>query len=440
MESKVTLREKLCYGISSLGGNLPNYMIVGYLTLFATDVMGVGATAVGLVIMICSAMDAVTDLFITNIADRTKTRWGKYRPWLLFAGIPSAVFMVLLFWYPSILTTESRKLIWLFAGYFLLSPVFLTGYLCPQYVMLSLITSDEQERISLGSARSAGEFVSDLIVNGFCMTLLLYFGRGDYRSLSAWRATILILAAVAAVACFCGFAGTRERVEITNADRDGNRISLKMKLHTLLRSRVYLKTVLLNAGTILGTVETTLLSYFCIYDLGHSEWLSPLCIAASLTSLLASVLVSALGRVWSKRRIITVGCLCLAAAALLCTTANSFGGALLFAVLKGMGYGLCITCCGIVWTDTADHVEQSSGVAIPGLVMASGSFVSKVLMGISAYIGTWILALGHYDETLTVQAPETLLWIRFGMAAFMLLGALVTLLANLSLWEFKDRH
>lgn len=131
--------------MSSVGGNLPNYLIVGYLTLFATDVMGINAAKIGMIVMLCSVFDAVTDLFVTNIADRTHTRWGKYRPWLLFAGVPMTAIMILLFWYPSFLVNENKKLLWLAVWYFLLSPVFLTGYLCPQYVMLSVISSDEGE-------------------------------------------------------------------------------------------------------------------------------------------------------------------------------------------------------------------------------------------------------------------------------------------------------
>ena len=436
---RVPFREKVCYGIGSMGGNLPNYMVVGYLTLFATDVMGVNAAAIGLIILIGSFLDAITDLLVTNFADRTQTRWGKYRPWLLYTGVPAALIFVLLFWYPAFLVTEGAKLLWLFAGYFLLSPIFLTGYMCPQFVMLSLITPDENERLSLGSARSMGEFVSDLVINGLCMTLILWLGNGNYRSVQAWRMTALLFAALSAAACLIGFLGSRERVHISNEDSSGHRLSLGVKIKTLLKSKVYFKTLVLNSGMILAAVETVLISYFCIYNLGHAEWLSPICIAASVASLAASMLIPVLGKWWRKRGIITFGCVTLFVAAGVCMSVNSFASAILFAVLKGLGYGLCITCCGIVWTDTADHVEEQSGLAIPGLVMASGSFVSKVLMGLCAYIGTWILTLGHYDETLAVQAPETLLWIRAGMAVFIVLGAVITLAANLSLHEFSEK-
>lgn len=424
--------------MSSVGGNLPNYLIVGYLTLFATDVMGINAAKIGMIVMLCSVFDAVTDLFVTNIADRTHTRWGKYRPWLLFAGVPMTAIMILLFWYPSFLVNENKKLLWLAVWYFLLSPVFLTGYLCPQYVMLSVISSDEGERLSLGSARSIGEFASDLLVNGLCMTIVLSLSGGDYRDIGSWRTAVVFFAILALGCCLAGFSGMRERVHVTNENVDGTQLTLSEKLRILLHSRMFLKVLLLNAGIMLATVESVLFSYFCIYNLGHEEWLSVLCIIASITSIAATAALPGIGRHTGKQTIIFLGCLSMIVSALFCTLATGFWSALLFVIFKGIGYGFCISCSGVLWATTSDHIEEETGVAIPGLVMAMGSFTCKILMGFCAFLGTQVLTLAHYDGELAAQSMSTLNWIRYGMVGFLLLAAVITIIANLMLRELHE--
>lgn len=436
--SKVTWKEKLCYGLSSVGGNLPNYLVVGYLTLFATDVMDIDASKAGTIIMLCSIFDAITDLFVTNLADRTHTRWGKYRPWLLFTGVPMTVILVLLFWYPSFLTTESQKLLRLTICFFLLSPVFLTGYLCPQYILLSVISNNEAERLSLGSARSIGEFASDLLVNGLCMTTVLALSGGDHRDIGSWRTVILLFAMLTLGCCLAGFFGTKERVQIANTDTDGVQLTLKDKLTILLHSKIFLRVLLLNAGIMLATVESVLFSYFCIYCLGHEQWLSVLCTIASIAAITATAVLPWIGRRAGKRAIIFLGCVSLGISALFCLLADGFVTALLFVIFKGVGYGFCISCSGVLLAASGDHIESETGIAIPGLVMAMGSFICKILMGICTFLGTQILTLAQYRGDLAVQSVETQNQIRYSMAGFLLLAAMITTIANLMLKKLHE--
>lgn len=438
VNAKVPFKEKICYACSAIGGNVPSFFVMGYLTLFATDILGLKASTVGLLVMIGSVIDAFTDLFITNFADRTKTRWGKYRPWLLWAGIPVAVLMVALFWYPDFLSNNITKALWVFIGYLLLSPVCLTAYLCPQYVMLSLITNNKHERMSLGSARTIGETASDLIVNSLAMTLILLFGQGDYRSILGWRYVVLLLAAVSLLGCIAGFLGVKERVEISNTNIDGTTLSLGTKLKTTFKNRAYRKTLLLYFSIMIPTVETILLSYFVIHVLGHENWLSLVAVSASAASILSMVLVPQLGKKLDLQQIINLGSLFVIAGAIVCIFTNGLTGVLFFAVLKGLGYGMTVTAGGILWTTCADHIEKETKLAIPGVVMATGSFAAKVLVGICSYIGTLILTLGKYDNMAMTQTLYTQNWIRYGIIVFMCAGSIMSIIVNRFLVEYRQ--
>ncbi len=435
---KIPLYEKVAYGMGSAGGMLASYVVVSYLTLFATDIVGINALTIGTVFLICEIFDAITDILVTHLADSTQTRWGKYRPWLLFTGVPLSICLVLLFWNPSFLHTESQKAIWLFVLYFLLSPVFMTGYSCPDYVLLSIITDDERERLHLGSARSVGESAAELFSGGFCMSIVLFFGGGDYTNIIGWRWMAVIFGAVSLICCLSCFFGVKERVSISNQDEQGNQLSLRKKFSILLHSRVFFKVLCINAGLILASVESVLFSYFCIHNLGHEEWMSMLLTVASLSSMLTALLLPHFGTYFSKKQIITIGGVSLLLAATVGAVMQSFWGCLAFVILKGFGYGICISCSGILWADTADYIADKTGIAIPGLVMASGSFVQKMLMGVCTFLGTVILTLGQYDESLPVQTAYTQAWIRYGITAALLTATLIMLVANYSLNEFQN--
>ena len=98
----------------------------------------------------------------------------------------------------------------------------------------------------------------------------------------------------------------------------------------------------------LATVESVLFSYFCIYNLGHEEWLSVLCIIASITSIAATAALPGIGRHTGKQTIIFLGCLSMIVSALFCTLATGFWSALLFVIFKGIGYGFCISCNQVI--------------------------------------------------------------------------------------------
>jgi GPH family glycoside/pentoside/hexuronide:cation symporter len=432
---RIKLREKISYGVSSLGGGVGLFLAFSYMTLFGTDVMGISAAVIGTVFLVCEISDAVTDLFIVHVLDRTQTRWGKYRPWLLFSGVPAAIILVLLFWSPSFLTSNGAKIAWLFGCYFLMTPILLTGYSCPQYIMLTVMTDHTTDRLDLASARSIGESLTGVLTGGIAMAVVLHFG--THRDVIGWRYMVVFFGIFAIISCIVGFAGTRERVHVTNQNLEGGQLTLKEKLSIIFRSRTYIKTLILNTGVMLTMGEAVLLTYYCIYVLGRSEWIPILGTASWVSSIAASCLLPVIGRKYTKRSIIAAGCVLITVAAVIIAFANALLPAILFSVCKGFGYGLVFSCCGILWADASDHIEMDSGIAVPGLVLATGSKVQKVVSGLTVFAGTMILTIGRYDAALEMQSSYTLGWIRYGITGALLIAALITLVADLQLTEFE---
>ena len=109
-DSVASLKNKISYGFCGMSYNIPITIIATYLILFSTDIMLINPLTVGALFFAFKFFDAITDIVITNIADKTRTRWGRYRPWMLM-GIPLALTLVLVFWFPNFLHTPIQKIL-----------------------------------------------------------------------------------------------------------------------------------------------------------------------------------------------------------------------------------------------------------------------------------------------------------------------------------------
>lgn len=199
--------EKIGYGFGDLGFNLYWTTIASFLAAFYTDVFGISAAAAGTMLFVTKIVDAFTDPIMGGLADRTQTRWGKFRPYLLFAGLPMAAAAVLTFTTPDL--NEGGKLIWAYATY----TIMMMGYtvLSTPYSALSgVMTSKSEERTTLISIRFLFAFTGGALVNKFTLPLVEYFGQGNETL--GWQLTMGMYAVIAA-AIFAGvFLTTKERI------------------------------------------------------------------------------------------------------------------------------------------------------------------------------------------------------------------------------------
>ena len=201
-------REKLGYGFGDLGFNLYWTTIASFLAAFYTDVFGISAAAAGTMLFITKIVDAFTDPLMGAVADRTRTRWGKFRPYLIFAGLPMAGAAVLTFTTPNL--DEAGKLVWAYGTYTLM----MVGYtiLSTPYSALSgVLTSDTQERTTLVSARFFFAFTGGALVNKFTLPLVAQLGNGD--DIRGWQLTMALYGLAAAVIFAITFFSTRERIQ-----------------------------------------------------------------------------------------------------------------------------------------------------------------------------------------------------------------------------------
>ena len=201
-----------------------------YFTLFCTNIMGIAAGALTSLFLISNCVDAVTDVVITNAADKAKSKMGHYRPWILICGACLGIMLFLDFLNPSFLKTDMHKLIYIYIVYLLTFPVFATGVMCPSYALGTVITGNKNERRCLSSVRAVGETAGDILCNSLAMGIILMFG--GIGSVYGWRVMGALFGAVIILSSFLGSTGTRERINACRTDKPEANMSVFQKIHT----------------------------------------------------------------------------------------------------------------------------------------------------------------------------------------------------------------
>jgi len=208
--AKLSRTEKIGFGLGDAGFNFYWAIIGSYLVFFYTDVFGISAAAAATMVTLTKIIDAITDPLMGGIADRTNTRWGKFRPYLIWGALPMMGAGILTMSTPDL--GDTGKLIWAYATYSLLMLCY-TVLNMPYNSLSAVLTANTQERNSLNSIRFFFAYFSSIIVGAATPELAEYFGEGDRYSAKGWQMTMVIYAVIASSLFLVTFLTTRERVQ-----------------------------------------------------------------------------------------------------------------------------------------------------------------------------------------------------------------------------------
>ncbi|MCG8502905.1 MAG: glycoside-pentoside-hexuronide (GPH):cation symporter, partial [Firmicutes bacterium] len=214
-------------------------MVGFWILIFYTDTFGISAAAAGTIMLIARFWDMISDPIMGIIADRTKTRWGKFRPYILWMALPYSILAVLTFSTPNL--SQSGKVIYAGVTYFLLMTVY-TAINLPYSSLGAVMTSDSNERAGLNSYRFIFAFVGQFIVTGTALSLALYFGKGD--NAKGYQYTLILFAAISFILFLITFASTKERVQPPKEQKE----SLKEDFKNLFKNKPWM--ILLFVGII----------------------------------------------------------------------------------------------------------------------------------------------------------------------------------------------
>lgn len=210
MNQKISISEKIGYSLGDCSANLVFQMMMIYQTKFYTDVFGLEGAIAGSVMLIARIVDAFVDPTVGILSDKTQTRWGKYRPWILWTALPFMVFYVLAFYNPGI---EDKSLVAVYAtiSYTLLMTLYSFNN-TPYASLGGVMTSDIKERNSITSIRFVAATVAQFVVQGLTLPLVGKFAGADGDKGHGWLCTISLFAVIGFVFFIITFFSARERI------------------------------------------------------------------------------------------------------------------------------------------------------------------------------------------------------------------------------------
>lgn len=365
-------REKLGYGFGDLGFNLYWTTIASFLAAFYTDYFGLSAAAAATMLFVTKIVDACTDPMMGAVADRTRTRWGKFRPYLLFAGLPMAAAAVLTFSTPEL--GAGAKLVYAYVTYTLMMLLY-TVLSTPYSALSGVMTANSGERTTLISARFVFAFTGGALVNKYTMPLVEALGRGD-DSLG-WQRTMMIYAAAATLIFLVTAASTRERIQPPQAQaskpledlRDLSRNGPWLILFVL--AMVIMLTITLRAGSAY---------YYFHYYVERPDLLSNYLMGQMVAYGAGAVLAPVMTRVLDKAKLLMVLMAVVAAlsVAFFFVPPDRIGLIFTLNVLISLALGPKSPLTWSMYADTADYNEWKTGRRATAMTFSAATFAQKL--------------------------------------------------------------
>lgn len=416
----VSWREKISYGIGDLACSMIFNFMSSYLFYFYTDVSGLAVGIVGTIISTARLVDAFINPVVGVLSDRTKTRWGKLRPYLLFSALPLAIATLFVFFIPD--ASSNTKIVYALLTY-LLFCILYTVCNVPYTALMSSITEEKKDRSHLNMTKFIAASLGSLISMGLAMQLVTFLGKGDEKK--GFFLLGVVFAVIIALLILISFFGTKERI-ITAPQK----FTLKSLLFTAKKSRPW---VILCIGQMCIYMATTAKNsttlYYAKYYLNNSGFASLLLAMGSFTTILCAVFLPSLVAKLQKKVITQAGLLLFI---LSCIMIYFSGDNLILIFLSNLlgSFGASLTggVSFLILGETIDHSEYTTGNRQQGLFTSILMFTTKIGIVLSSAITAAVMSAGGYRAD-TVQSAASLNAIRIDYILIPIFAAVLSFIA-----------
>ncbi|MBU6529624.1 MFS transporter [Streptomyces mayonensis] len=385
---------KAIYGLGDVASQLAWSLGTSYLTVFYTDSVGLATGAVAVLMLAARILDAVVDPLIGGLSERTRSRFGRFRPWILFGSPVLAVMVVLTFTAPF--GNGGAGFGWAIGTYMVLGVVY--SVVNVPYGSLSMVLSPStRDRVALNSVRLIGTNVGAVLISLVSAPLIIQFsGKGGAMTVRGYTLTALVMGVLSLVLFLALFFRTKEVVTPVRRERATPKSTLTalMSNRSLLALAVAFLLVMLG---FFGRMSTVI--YYLINNVGRPDLIGPLMMVPSLAGVVGIVAFAnpAIARRVGKKRLAIIGSLGSAAALLLLTVVGWSN--LWVVVILSAVYGIANFSIAIMMSmvpDTIDDGEVRTGIRSDGTGYASVSFAQKVGTAVGASVGVALLGAFGY--------------------------------------------
>jgi glycoside/pentoside/hexuronide:cation symporter, GPH family len=414
LSQKLPIKEKIGYALGDTAANFIFQTMVMFQLAFYTDTFGITAAAAGTLLVVVRVWDAIFDPIMGIVADRTKTRWGKFRPWILWTAVPFGIMGFLTFVTPDF--SSSGKLVYAYLTYIVLMMVYSANNL-PYSALSGVMTGDLGERTSLSSYRFVFAMLAQLIIQGLALPMVSYFGQGS--SARGYQYTMAIFSALAVVLFFITFSTTRERIQPDPAQK----ASVKQHYRDLMSNGPWLAMFILTLILFitLAMRGSVVFYYFRYYvNVENYESLFSLFNVLGTAATIIGIFFSKTLAVRFGKRNVFIGGLAgttLFTALFIFLPPTAVTMMFVTEMLRQFVYGFTIPLLWAMMADVADYSEWKNKRRATGIIFSAIVFALKAGLGFGGAITAYVLSLYGYVPNVA-QTAEALNGIRFTMSIF----------------------
>lgn len=405
INGKLSLKEKIGYGLGDAGGTIITFLIGKFLTFFYTDIFGLTPAVVGTLFVVLRIFDAITDPMMGLIADRTRSKYGRFRPWQLWVALPLGMVVVLTFTVPDL--SYNMKLVWAFGTYLMLS-VGYTAINVPYCALINSMTTKREEVIACQTWRFALCGIAGLMVSAGLPYLIASLGQGNTAQGYQYGVSVLALAAI--VMFLCCFYWVQERTSSSLMGQVSLRQTFALvKQNDQLLLMLLMSFVIINCFNIRGGSYM----YFITYVLeGKVGYASLFFTSLAMSSILGAMVVNRVTRKFDAVKVYYYTNLFLAAAALLMwflpasPAWQTLWLVIIFTNGVVLGFTLPLHFSIMAFADT--YGQWKTGVKASGFNFAINLFCIKMAWASGAAIISLVLVIVVYKLGLENQTAFSL--------------------------------
>jgi glycoside/pentoside/hexuronide:cation symporter, GPH family len=411
---KLAVREKVGYALGDTAANFIFQTMVMFQLAFYTDTFGITAAAAGTLLVVVRVWDAIFDPIMGILADRTKTRWGKFRPWILWTAVPFGIMGFLTFVTPDF--APAGKLLYAYGTYIVLMMVYSANNL-PYSALSGVMTGDLGERTSLSSYRFVFAMIAQLIIQGLALPMVSYFGQGN--SAQGYQYTMAIFSSLAVVLFFITFSTTRERIQPDPAQKASVRQHFGDLLHNGPWLAMFVLTLILFITlSMRGSVVFYYFRYYVNVE-NYGTLFSVFNVLGTSATIIGIFFSKALAMRYGKRNVFIGGLAGTALFTAVFVALPPTAVSLMFAaeMLRQFVYGFTIPLLWAMMADVADYSEWKNHRRATGIVFSAIVFALKAGLGFGGAITGYVLSLYGYVPNVA-QSTDALDGIRLTMSIF----------------------
>lgn len=411
MEEKKYLKwyNKVGYGSGDVAGNVVYAFLSSFVMIYLTNTVGLNAGIVGTLIALSKLFDGVTDIFFGSMIDKTHSKMGKAKPWMLYGYIGCAVTLVGIFAIPESLG-QTAQYVWFFIAYSLLNAVFYTANNIAYSALTALITKNSKERVEMGSYRFIFAFSTSLLIQSVTIKFVDVMGGGA----SGWRTVAIVYAIIGLVVNTISALSVKELPEEElNEDKNAKadeKYSLVEAAKLLFSNKYY---IMICVTYILQQIYSAMLNmgiYYMMYVLFNKELYAVFSWAINIPLIVALVITPSLVAKWkglyklnlTGYAIGTLGRALVIVAAYM----GSVPLMLAFTAVAAFGMGPWQGDMNAVIANCSEYTYLTKHKRVDGTMYSCTSLGIKLGGGIGTAITGWLLEFSKFDKTLNVQ-PES---------------------------------